>query len=117
MSKHSETGARGERLAEEFLVINGYHILHRNWRMARKEIDLIALDQDEVVFVEVKTRSGLNFGSPEEAVSPKKQKNIREAAELFSLQFPEHEKFRFDVISILLQANEVAELKHLTDAF
>lgn len=117
MSKHNETGARGERLAEEFLVTNGYRILHRNWRTAQKEIDLIALDGDEIVFFEIKTRSGLNFGLPEEAVTQAKQKHLRQAAEIFSLQYPEDQKFRFDVISILLRAGEIAELKHLTDAF
>lgn len=117
MSKHNETGARGERLAEEFLITNGYRILHRNWRTDRKEVDLIAIDQDEVVFIEVKTRSGLHFGLPEDAVSESKQRHLREAAEQFSLQFPEYENFRFDVISILLQEDQVAALTHLTDAF
>lgn len=117
MSKHRETGARGERIAEEFLITNGYQILHRNWRTARKEIDLIALDGDEIVFVEIKTRSGLGFGAPEESVNFRKQKNIREAAEVFSLQYPEEARFRFDVVCVLLSATEPVILYHIQDAF
>ena len=117
MSKHRETGARGERLAEEFLATNGYHILYRNWRSAQKEVDLIALDGDTLVFFEIKTRSGLGFGFPEEAVNSRKQGFLRAAAQHFSYQYPEYEKFRFDVISIILQGDFLKDLRHLRDAF
>jgi putative endonuclease len=117
MSKHSETGARGERLAEEFLVTNGYQVLHRNWRNAHKEVDLIALDGDTLVFFEIKTRSGLGFGYPEEAVNGKKQGHLRAAAQQFSFLFPEYDKFRFDVISIILKGDFLKDLRHLKDAF
>ncbi len=117
MGKHNETGFRGERMAEDYLASKGFQILHRNWRSSHRELDLIALDGDELVFVEIKTRSGLNYGFPEEAVSAAKQANLRAAAEDFLEQFPDYTTARFDVISILLQGGRLQELRHLRDAF
>ena len=117
MGKHNETGARGERMAEEFLLNKGYTLLHRNWRTAHKEVDLIALDGAELVFIEIKTRSGLAFGFPEESVSSAKQAHLRAAAETFIELYPLYTSVRFDVISILLHHGEIEELLHLQDAF
>jgi putative endonuclease len=117
MGKHNETGARGERMAEEFLLNKGYTLLHRNWRTAHKEVDLIALDGTELVFIEIKTRSGLGFGFPEESVSAVKQAHLRAAAETFIELYPVYTSVRFDVISILLHKGAMEELLHLQDAF
>ena len=117
MGKHNETGARGEHLAEESLLALGYRILQRNWRTAHKEVDLIALDGELLVFFEIKTRSGLRFGYPEEAVSPAKQAHIRAAAEVFLELYPQYRTVRFDVISILLRNGDIEEIRHLKDAF
>ncbi len=117
MGKHNETGARGERIAEEFISRKGYSLLHRNWRCGRKEVDLIATDGDLLVFIEIKTRSGLGFGFPEEAVSTVKQAHLRAAAEQFLELHPEFTAVRFDVVSILLRDGAIAELLHLEDAF
>lgn len=117
MGKHKETGTRGERIAEEYLLSKGYTILHRNWRTAHKEIDLIVQDGRDLVFVEIKTRSGLAFGFPEEAVSVAKQTHLRTAAEVFMEQHQEFATARFDVISIMLHNGAIKELLHLQDAF
>jgi len=117
MGKHNETGARGEHMAEESLIARGYTLLHRNWRTAHKEVDLIALDGDMLVFIEIKTRSGLRFGFPEEAVSLAKQAHLRAAAEVFLDLYPQYTTVRFDVISILLRNGDIEELLHLRDAF
>ena len=117
MGKHNETGATGERLAEEYLLSKGYTLLHRNWRSARKEIDFIALHGDVLVFVEIKTRRGLGYGFPEEAVTPTKQMHLRAAASAFMEANPQYPSMRFDVLSIILKGDKVEELLHLVDAF
>lgn len=117
MGKHNETGARGEQLAEVYLQEHGYEILCRNWRSGHKEVDLIALDKDMLVFVEIKARSGLGFGFPEEAVTPRKQSHLRVAAEVYLEQHPAYRTVRFDVVSILFRGDTVDELRHLIDAF
>lgn len=117
MGKHNETGTRGERIAEEYLVTKGFAILHRNWRTRHKEIDLIARDGNELVFVEIKTRSGIVFGFPEEAVSAEKQAHVRAGAEIFMEKNPGFASARFDVISITLRNGAIEELLHLRDAF
>ena len=117
MGKHNETGFRGERMAEEYLAGKGFRILHRNWRAAHKELDLIALEGAELVFVEIKTRGGTAYGYPEEAVSPAKQAHLRAAAEVFMEAHPEYASARFDVVSILLRGGQLQELLHLRDAF
>ncbi len=117
MGKHNETGKSGERLAEEYLVKKGFNILHRNWRTAHKEIDLIALDGEELVFVEIKTRGGLGYGFPEEAIDAKKQAHLRAGAEVFMELHPHYPRARFDVVSIVLRAGVAEEVLHLRDAF
>ena len=104
-------------MAEDYLLAKGYTILHRNWRTARKEVDLIARNADELVFIEIKTRSGLGYGFPEESVSTAKQTNLRTAAEIFLEAHPHFKTVRFDVISIILRNGAIEELRHLQDAF
>ena len=117
MGKNRETGTRGERIAEQYLLAKGFSILYRNWRTAHKEVDLIALDKGLLVFLEIKTRSSLLFGFPEESVTEAKQGHLRFAAEAFLEQFPEHKTARFDIISIVLKDGVVADLRHIQDAF
>ena len=117
MGKNNETGFRGERIAEEYLLDQNYLILHRNWRTAHKEVDLIAIDNNMLVFIEIKTRNGTTFGFPEESVSEAKQNHLRHAAEAFLEVSPQYTTARFDVISIVLRNEAVLELRHLKDAF
>ncbi len=100
MNKRTQ-GAIGENLAAEFLEKNGYLILQRNYRFERGEIDLIANDGQELVFVEVKARTSKAFGAAEEAVTPEKQKQIRVVAEGYLFEHEiENQGCRFDVVAI-----------------
>jgi putative endonuclease len=117
MAKHNETGLKGEQIAENFLLNKGYTILHRNWRFGKKEVDLIALKDDLLVFTEVKTRKNFHFGFPEEFVTLKKQGMLKTAAEAFTDQNPHFTKIRFDIVSICYHRDIVSEIVHFEDAF
>lgn len=107
-------GSEKEEMAASYLISNGYSILSRNFRSKNSEIDIIARDGDAIVFVEVKYRSNINYGFPEEAVNKKKQHLIKNAALFYmyknnlSIDCP----YRFDVIVIWGE-----ELKHIKNAF
>lgn len=115
-TKHNKIlGAQGEQIAAQFLEKEGYKILERNFRYSRfSEIDIIAKDNDTIVFVEVKTRSTTNFGHPFEAVNHKKLINIFKAGLAFLKNTKEHYKrYRIDIISVLKSEPPVVE--HLKD--
>ena len=86
MAQHIDAGKQGEQLAERYLLDQNYTILHRNWRYSRYEIDIIALKNEVLHFVEVKLRSSKNYGMPEEHVSKKKFKFLTQAADEFLFQ-------------------------------
>ena len=117
MAKHNETGIKGEQIAEKFLLNLGLTPLERNWRHGRKEVDLIFSKGETLILVEVKTRSNFNFGFPEEAVNPRKQTFLKEAATAYFEANPGFSEIRFDIISILITHDEVKEILHLADAF
>jgi len=79
-SDNRAKGARGEDLAASCLKKEGYRIVERNYRCRFGEIDIIAMDKEDVVFVEVKGRESDTFGAPEEAIGPTKQKKISKVA-------------------------------------
>ncbi|MEZ4984110.1 MAG: YraN family protein [Saprospiraceae bacterium] len=106
MSSHNELGKQGERMAANFLAANGYEILARNWRANRAEIDIIARQGDTLVFVEVKTRSDVSFGTPETFVSRKKQSLLAGAATAYMLQTGHEWAIRFDVVSVVIAQGE-----------
>ena len=118
-----ELGDRGEELAARFLESNGYLILDRNYRFQRAEIDLVCFEpseegQGEIVFAEVKTRSGLGFGRPEEAVSEQKRRYIVRAAQAYLHERRlEKSVCRFDVISIVLGDGDEPAIEHFKRAF
>ena len=96
-------GTYYENLAAEYLMQKGFQILHRNFCSRVGEIDLVARQKDYLVFVEVKYRSNLKNGYPEEAVTDKKQQKIRHGARyyLYRHDYSEDTPCRFDVVSIL----------------
>lgn len=118
MAKHNETGKKGEKLAQQHLRESGYEILEINWRYSRVEIDVIARDEqaDEIVFVEVKTRSSNVFGYPEVSVTPKKQQNLIRAAIAYMEANHIEKGIRFDVLSVTI-GDKKEELYHIKDAF
>jgi putative endonuclease len=110
-------GREGERIAVDFLVKKGYRIVRRNYRFGRGEIDIVAQDGAELVFVEVKTRRTSTFGEPEEAVTRKKQSQIRTVAEGYLFEHAiDDQPCRFDVIAVTCKKNEYF-ISHLENAF
>ena len=114
MDNKRSIGTAYEEKAVEYLTAKGYRIIKRNFRCRIGEIDIIAKQNDIVVFVEVKYRKTASFGYPEEAVSFSKQKIIRKVAEFFFAgeQLPLDTECRFDVIAILGE-----EINHIENAF
>jgi len=111
-------GQRGEDAAAAYLERIGFTIVERNWRSKSGEIDIVALDGESLVLCEVKTRRTIAKGSPEEAVTPAKQKRIVRLAK----QYVQHAGIepvavRFDVVSILVLAEDRALLRHHRAAF
>ena len=110
-------GPRGEQIARRYLRRCGYLILARNYRAMGAEIDLVALDDSELVFVEVKARAGVEAGTPQEAVDERKQEQIRRAAESYvAARHAEGVATRFDVIAIT-GAGRGRKLELIKDAF
>lgn len=98
-------GRWGEGLAATHLESAGYTIVERNWRCAGGEIDLVARDQDEVVFVEVKTRRGRDFGAPEEALTPRKAEKLLQLGQRYVYEHAlEDVNWRIDLVAVELDA-------------
>ena len=119
MSRRQALGTRGEELAAAFLTRAGLEVVARNYRSRLGEIDLVARDRDELVFVEVKTRSSTAFGEPAEAVSPRKARRLRTLAArwLAERRPPYTTELRFDVVSVLRSRIGAAHVVHLRGAF
>jgi putative endonuclease len=94
-------GAWGEDLAAEYLIKHGLKIIDRNYRTREGEIDLIAQEEDTLVFIEVKTRTNQDFGFPEESVTEEKLEHLHDAAEQYLTEHLEVARWRYDVIAIL----------------
>ena len=109
------TGDKGEQLAKEFLLDKGYEILEENYRYKRAEIDLICLNDNLLVFVEVKTLSSSKFNMPEARVNTHKERMIIQAAENYIYSINWQKDIRFDILSIVL--NQPPEFYHIEDAF
>ncbi len=115
--KNREEGRLGEDIAVEYLKKNGYRILERNYIYEHGEIDVIAGQNDTLVFVEVKARRTKGFGEPEDAITPKKQEQIRKTAEGYLFEHDiDDTDCRFDVIAIQYEKNQ-PKLRHIEDAF
>lgn len=103
------SGFKGENLASNFLRKKGYEIIERNFRIKGGEIDIIAKDGDTLVFIEVKARSSMEFGSPLEAITSWKLRSIIKTAQFYKLKNPKlPEAMRIDAVAISLdEYNEV----------
>ena len=111
-------GARGELAAARFLERRGYDIVDRNWTCKAGEADIVAKDQDNLVFVEVKTRTNLEVGLPEEAVDAAKRQRYERIAAYYLADHPYVDmQVRFDVVAILVCAPDRALIRHHIDAF
>ncbi len=116
MAFHNQVGQEGEKIAVQYLKSKGYIIHHTNWRMSNLEVDIIAEDGEELVFVEVKTRTSNKFGEPEEAVNYQKEKDILKVAHVYLENLQLELPVRFDIISIILN-DQKSKLDHLVDSF
>jgi putative endonuclease len=117
-TKKIVTGKEGEKIAAAYLKKNGYRIIETNFRCPIGEIDIIAKDNNDLVFVEVKTRKSSDLGYPEQAVGIKKQKKMSQLA----LWYLQNRKVtdtgaRFDVVAIVLkpEKNEIILIKNAFD--
>ncbi|WP_374174596.1 YraN family protein [Flavobacterium tructae] len=116
MAQHNELGKKGEDLAVEYLEQNGYKILDRNWTFQKAEIDIIAEKESILAVIEVKTRSNLSFGLPQDFVKPKKIQLLVKAVNAY-INYREMDiEIRFDIIAIHKNKESFA-IEHITDAF
>lgn len=111
-------GKRGEETAARFLKRQGLKVIKQNYRCRLGEIDIIAKDGNELVFIEVKTRSSVTFGSPAHAVDRRKQGQIIKAAQTYLMETRLHNSpARFDVVAIQFQNDMNPRIEHIRNAF
>ncbi len=116
MKNKIEMGKTGEDLAVALLERKGYHILDRNWRWGKEELDIVATDGTNLVIVEVKTRSSALFTEPETAVTRHKQKIMIRAANAYARYRRHPGEVRFDIITVL-DGPQGEKVNHMVDAF
>jgi putative endonuclease len=110
-------GLAGERIAMRFLRLRGWRILHHRLRMGRIEVDLVAQCGPLVAFIEVKTRGGRSFGSPLEAVTWSKQRDVARAARAWADRYGmPGTQYRFDVIGVTMTSSGPL-VQHVQDAY
>ncbi len=114
MAAHNELGKLGEDMAAKYLLDNGFRIVCRNWHYGRKEVDIIAMDADVLVFVEVKTR--VREMSPNDLISYNKVRYLEEAAEVYIRDSKHCGDARFDIVKVTKKRGEY-EIVHIPAAF
>jgi putative endonuclease len=114
-----DIGKEGEDIAVKYLKEKEFIILERNFHYSTKgEIDIVANDKNQLVFIEVKSRINLDYGEPEYAINPKKIKQIKKMAELYLFEKEiEEADCRFDVVAILLGDGSNPVINHYENAF
>lgn len=111
-------GRLGEDLAVRYLQRSGYEVLERNWRCARGEIDVVVRDASTLIFVEVKTRTGVAFGHPLEALTERKVARLRSLASLWRQAHPaQRGAMRIDAIGVLVPHNAPYSIEHVRGVF
>lgn len=115
MAEQHEKGLRGEDEALQYLRGQGFTILNTNWRFQKEEVDIIAENENWLVIVEVKTRSGDDYGEPQAFVSKKKQRLLIKAANAYVEKNAIQKEVRFDIIAITLYPQY--KLVHIDEAF
>lgn len=116
MSIHNLIGKKGEKIACDYLIEKNYQILETNWRHRRNEIDIIAKEGNEIVIVEVKTRTDDNFEQAHLAINNKKIRSIVRTADAYIKFKNINLSVRFDTICIIKDVN-TCKLEHIKDAF
>ncbi|MDO5978664.1 YraN family protein [Flavivirga spongiicola] len=116
MAKHNELGKKGEQLAVDFLLKNGYDIIERNYRFDKAEVDIMAKQKDILAIIEVKTRSTTDFGNPQDFVKPKQIQRLVKAVDHYVNENSLDVEVRFDIIAIVKE-KEGFNIEHLENAF
>lgn len=116
MAKHNELGKEGENAAAEYLMSKGYSIRHRNWHSGKRELDIVAQKDGELIVVEVKTRRNEEFGKPEEAITDRKIRNIIISTETYIKRFEIDLPVRFDIITVT-GTEPPFHIEHIQEAF
>lgn len=116
MAEHNDLGKLGEKLAIEFLEKNGYSIIETNWTFQKAEIDIIAKKENILTVVEVKTRSSIDFGLPQDFVNPKKIQLLVKAINEYVISNDLDLEVRFDIIALHREGKKFV-IEHLEDAF
>ncbi|VAX26056.1 hypothetical protein MNBD_NITROSPINAE02-357 [hydrothermal vent metagenome] len=117
-ARHIRLGRLGEDLAVNELKANGYKISERNAKVYKREVDVIAMDGDMIVFVEVKSRSGHRYGRPIEAIDNKRKGRLRKAAELYLAQKKiKGASVRFDVVTVDYTDSPKPKIEIVKNAF
>lgn len=117
MASHNDLGKYGESLARNYLLNNGYTVLHNNWKHLHYEIDMIAAKENKLHFIEVKTRRTTTFGFPEESIDKKKFRNLQKAAGQFLHQYPQWKWVQYDVLSIFINKDDAVDYFYIEDVF
>ena len=116
MAAHNDLGRWGEDRATEYLRRMGYTIVARDWKSGHRDIDIIALDKEIMVFVEVKTRRNRLFVDPEMAVDYQKRRSLQSAMNHYVKYFRVDNDIRFDIITVVGMIEDTApEIEHLKD--
>lgn len=116
MAQHNELGTKGEELAVDFLIKNGYDILDRNYRFDKAEVDIIAQKDTILAIIEVKTRSTIDFGNPQDFVKPKQIQRLVKAVDEYVIINELDVEVRFDIIAIIKEGKGF-KIEHLENAF
>ena len=116
MAQHNELGKKGEQLAVDYLIKKGYTIVQRNYRFQKTEVDIIAQLKDTLAIVEVKTRSSVDFGNPQDFVKPKQIQRLVKAVDEYVIVNKLDLEVRFDIIAIVRQGKGY-NIEHLENAF
>jgi putative endonuclease len=116
MAEHNDLGKFGEELAVEFLQKNDYKILETNWTFQKAEVDIIALKGNTLAIIEVKTRSSIDYGLPQDFVKTKKIQLLVKAVNAYVIYNNLDVEVRFDIIAIHRESMKF-NLEHLEDAF
>ncbi|PKQ45641.1 YraN family protein [Confluentibacter flavum] len=116
MAQHNELGTKGEQLAVDFLIKNGYDIMERNYRFNKAEVDIIARQKDILAIIEVKTRSTIDFGNPQNFVKPRQIQQFVKAVDQYVTVNQLDVEVRFDIIAIIKDGKGF-KIEHLENAF
>ncbi|MEL0455428.1 YraN family protein [Flavobacteriaceae bacterium SZ-1-7] len=116
MAQHNQLGKKGEQLAVDFLLKNGYDIIERNYRFDKAEVDIIAHKEEVLAVIEVKTRSTADFGNPQDFVKPKQIQRLVKAVDEYVTVNGLDVEVRFDIIAIVKEDKQFI-IEHLENAF